>query len=165
MIAQSRRFAENQLERSMKRVFLLFFAIAVISFASRSALAADKDVADGKRYFVRYCASCHGTEGAGDGPLAKELSKPPANLRMLGDKYGLPLPAARIARFIDGRDAVRAHGTRDMPVWGERLYELGHGERGELEIGEIIGKIIAYLNTIQDRRTASRSNAKVDIAH
>ncbi|MDO8435030.1 MAG: c-type cytochrome [Candidatus Binatus sp.] len=149
----------------MKRVFWLLFAIAVTSLASQSALAEDKDVADGQRYFARYCASCHGKDGAGDGPVAKALSKPPANLRMLGDKYGLPLPAPRIAKFIDGRDAVRAHGTRDMPVWGEQLYALGHGEQGELGIGEVVGKIIAYLNTIQDRRTASRLGTAVRSGH
>jgi hypothetical protein len=43
-----------------------------------------------------------------------------------------------------------------MPVWGEKLYELGHGEKGETGIGDVIAKIIAYLNTIQDRRTAMR---------
>ena len=43
-----------------------------------------------------------------------------------------------------------------MPVWSEKLYEFGHGEQGETGIGEVIGKIIAYLNTIQDRRMAMR---------
>ena len=81
---------------------------------------------------------------------------PPANLRMLGDKYGMPLPAHRIAELIDGRDSARAHGSHEMPVWGEKLYEMGQGERGEYGIGEVIGKIIAYLDTIQDRRTAMR---------
>ena len=33
---------------------------------------------------------------------------------------------------------------------------MGQGERGEYGIGEVIGKIIAYLDTIQDRRTAMR---------
>jgi hypothetical protein len=81
---------------------------------------------------------------------------PPANLRMLGDKYGMPLPAHRIAELIDGRDTARAHGSHEMPVWGEKLYEMGQGERGEYGIGEVIGKIIAYLDTIQDRRSAMR---------
>jgi hypothetical protein len=62
----------------------------------------------------------------------------------------------RIAQFIDGRDAVRAHGTADMPVWGEKLYSMGEGERGELGIGEVIGTIVAYLNTIQDHRRVMR---------
>ncbi len=88
--------------------------------------------------------------------MAKTLVTPPANLRKLGDKYGMPLPAHKIAEFIDGRDTPRAHGTHEMPVWGEKFYEMGQGERGEYGIGEVIGKIIAYLNTIQDRRTAMR---------
>jgi mono/diheme cytochrome c family protein len=146
------------------KVFSLLVAIAVISIGAQSALAQNKDakdVADGQHDFERYCASCHGKEGTGNGPVAKSLAKPPANLRMLGDKYGMPLPAAKIAQFIDGRAAAKAHGTREMPVWGEQLYALGHGEQGEVGIGEIVGKIIAYLNTIQDRRTASISSGKV----
>jgi mono/diheme cytochrome c family protein len=150
---------ENQISlgESMKlKVFGLMFALIAALSVSQSALSSDKDVSDGHRYFVRYCASCHGTDGLGDGPVAKSLVTPPANLRKLGDKYGMPLPAHRIAEIIDGRDTARAHGSHEMPVWGEKLYELGQGERGEYGIGEVIGKIIAYLNTIQDRRTAMR---------
>src|SRR5271166_4986752 len=142
----------------MKRrdICLIVALVATLSFAV-SALAGGKDeVSDGQKYFVRYCASCHGTNGTGDGPVANSLTKPPTNLRLLSDKYGSPLPAARLADLIDGRDAVRAHGTADMPVWGERLYALGAGERGELGIGELMGKIVAYLETIQDRRRALR---------
>jgi len=129
--------------------------IAILVF-SRLVLAAGNDVADGKRYFVKYCASCHGINGDGHGPVAAELSKPPTNLRLLGEKYGMPLPAARLASLVDGRSAVRAHGSREMPVWGEKLYQLGEGERGDTGVSEAIGKIVAYLNTIQDRRTAAR---------
>ena len=45
---------------------------------------------------------------------------------MLGDIYGSPLLPARLAELVDGRDAVRAHGAADMPVWGERLYAMGY---------------------------------------
>jgi mono/diheme cytochrome c family protein len=144
-----------------RRGIFLLVAIVTGLWSGSAALAADNnvnqnDVRDGQKYFVRYCASCHGTNGTGDGPVAKSLSKPPANLRMLSDRFGSPLPAAKLAELIDGRDAVRAHGTADMPVWGERLYAMGQGERGELGINEIIGKIVAYLDTIQDRRQAMR---------
>jgi mono/diheme cytochrome c family protein len=141
-----------------RKPFLMILAVlTMLTLYTGSTFAGDKeDARDGKRFFVRYCASCHGTDGVGDGPVAKSLSKPPANLRLLGDKFGLPLPAARIAQLIDGRDAIRAHGTAEMPVWGERLYVMGEGHRGELGIGEVIGKIVAYLNTIQDHRRAMR---------
>ena len=141
----------------MKRRNIGLALLAVILFFTASARAAGPDdVRDGEKYFRRYCASCHGIHGTGDGPVASSLSKPPANLRMLSDKYGSPLPTAKLADIIDGRDAVRAHGTAEMPVWGERLYAMGQGERGELGISEIIGKIVAYLDTIQDRRRAMR---------
>jgi mono/diheme cytochrome c family protein len=139
----------------LKMLGILFALGAALAVAQPAPCAGD-DVADGHKYFVRYCASCHGTDGLGDGPVAKSLATPPANLRKLGDKYGMPLPAHRIAEVIDGRDTARAHGSHEMPVWGEKLYELGHGEKGETGISEVIAKIIAYLNTIQDRRTAMR---------
>jgi len=37
-------------------------------------------------------------------------------------RTGYPLPEDQIARFIDGRADVKAHGPRDMPVWGKRFY-------------------------------------------
>ena len=107
---------------------------------------------------MQYCASCHGVDGTGNGPVAAELSQKPANLRLLGEKYGMPLPGYKLAQIIDGRDTVRAHGARDMPVWGEKLYAAGEAPRAELSIGETIGKIIAYLNTIQSHRTALEEN-------
>jgi mono/diheme cytochrome c family protein len=140
----------------MKLKLMGLLSLGVVLAVAQPAMSAGDDVADGHRYFVRYCASCHGTDGLGDGPVAKSLATPPANLRKLGDKYGMPLPAHRIAEVIDGRDTARAHGSHEMPVWGEKLYELGHGEKGETGISGVIAKIIAYLNTIQDRRTAMR---------
>jgi mono/diheme cytochrome c family protein len=143
-------------EMNRTYIFLMVAVVATLSLASPVLAGGKDDIRDGQKYFVRYCASCHGTSGTGDGPVAKSLTKPPANLRLLSDKYGSPLPAARLAQLIDGRDAVRAHGTADMPVWGERLYTTGEGERGEVGINEVIGKIVAYLDTIQDRRRAMR---------
>jgi mono/diheme cytochrome c family protein len=142
----------------MKRTNICLIAsiVAATAFSAPAFAAGNDDVRDGQKYFMRYCASCHGIKAMGDGPVAKSLSKPPANLRMLSDKYGSPLPAARLADIIDGRDAVRAHGTAEMPVWGERFYAIGQGDRGEKGISDVIGKIVAYLDTIQDRRRAMR---------
>lgn len=137
-------------------VLALLMLATLVSF--HNAKAADQDAAQGRKYFMQYCASCHGVDGTGNGPVAAELSKPPANLRLLGEKYGMPLPGYKLAQIIDGRDTIRAHGTRDMPVWGEKLYAAGEAPRGELSIGETIGKIIAYLNTIQSHRTALEEN-------
>jgi mono/diheme cytochrome c family protein len=131
-------------------LLLLLFAASSMSHAQ------DKEVVEGQHLYLRYCASCHGMDGLGGGPVAKSLKNPPANLRLLADKYGSPLPAAALAELIDGRKAVRAHGTSDMPVWDARLYGTSAGDKGEPGISDAIRKIVAYLNSIQVHRTASR---------
>jgi hypothetical protein len=56
--------------------------------------------------------------------MASSLKQQPADLRKLSDKYGTPLSIKRVAAFIDGRQAVAAHGPREMPVWGNRFYDI-----------------------------------------
>jgi mono/diheme cytochrome c family protein len=67
----------------------------------------------GALLYQRYCASCHGAEGRGDGPAAAALEPAPIDLTRLG------CGAADVMERIDGRRAVRAHGSSAMPVWGE----------------------------------------------
>ena len=105
---------------------------------------------EGRTYFMRYCASCHGMEADGHGFVARALAHPPSDLRHLGDRYGTPLPADRLARFIDGREAVTAHGEREMPVWGERFDDIkAKGAAREKVVRERIAAIVAYLILIQ----------------
>lgn len=66
--------------------------------------------ARGPRDYVRYCASCHGVNGDGTGPVAVALVKHPPNLRRLSQRYGTPLDRARLGALIDGRASVVAHG-------------------------------------------------------
>ncbi|MGO9058198.1 MAG: c-type cytochrome [Candidatus Binataceae bacterium] len=111
-----------------------------------TGIAGTDDVAQGHAIYEQYCASCHGLTGEGDGPLARSLTTPPANLRLLSDRYGSPLPEDEVARFIDGRAEVKAHGPRDMPVWGKRFY----AESGsESVVKNRIAKLVAYLQSIQ----------------
>ena len=63
--------------------------------------------------YRRYCASCHGLEGRGDGPAAAALSPPPTDLTRL--TYNVDELMSR----IDGTETIRAHGDSRMPVWGE----------------------------------------------
>jgi mono/diheme cytochrome c family protein len=80
--------------RIVPLVALLILGIAAVVRA---------DEAQGRMLYLRDCASCHGLMGEGDGPIARALSTPPANLRLLSDRYGNPLPEDQVARFIDGR--------------------------------------------------------------
>ena len=132
----------------------LSFALGMLSLIWVGGLATADEITQGKALFMQYCASCHGPGGAGDGPLAPSLSTPPANLRLLALRFGNPLPRDAIARFIDGRADVKAHGPRDMPVWGDKFYAESSGE--EAKVKERIAKLVAFLQSIQTgARTAS----------
>jgi mono/diheme cytochrome c family protein len=105
------------------------------------------EVALGQATYLQNCAPCHGLTGKGDGPMARALTTPPANLRRLSERYGNPLPEDQIARFIDGRADVKAHGPRDMPVWGNRFYKESDGD--ERHVQRRIAELVAYLQSIQ----------------
>lgn len=74
--------------------------------------------------FDNYCAVCHGKEGKGNGPAAAALNKAPADLTRISARNGGTFPDVKVKRYIEGLDVVPAHGTRDMPMWGELFRAL-----------------------------------------
>ncbi len=116
-----------------------------------AAVAETSAGVQGHVLYEALCASCHGTTGKGDGPVAATLSTRPSNLRLLSARYGSPLPADQIAQFIDGRVDVKAHGPRDMPVWGESAWAKPEGTSGSLQVKSWVAKVVAYLESIQNR--------------
>jgi mono/diheme cytochrome c family protein len=98
--------------------------ISAITAFSVGALAQGTDV--GKIEYQSSCASCHGLDAKGDGPMSKELKKRPADLTVLAKKNTGVFPLNSVYRIIDGRDAIASHGTREMPVWGYRFVPPQH---------------------------------------
>ena len=74
----------------------------------------------GKAEYHSSCASCHGIDGKGNGPVGADLKVPPSDLTVLARKNNGVFPFNSVYEIIDGRKAVIAHGTRDMPIWGDR---------------------------------------------
>ena len=124
----------------------IFLLVGMLLITAANAAEADS-VAKGRALYLQYCASCHGLSGEGNGPMARVLTTPPANLRRLSERYGNPLPENQIARFIDGRTDVKTHGPRDMPVWGKRFYAETQGN--ERLVKRLIAQLVAYLQSIQ----------------
>ena len=107
-------------------------------------------VSAGQQYFVRYCSACHGMTGRGDGSVAPALRTPPADLTRLAQRRGGSFPVVEIAALIDGRTVIPAHGSREMPIWGERFGEMGGGGSvGEEVVRGNLLVLIEYLQTLQ----------------
>lgn len=84
----------------------------------------DTSPASGKEMYLQYCASCHGKDGKDDGPAAAALKVPPTNLTSLAARNNGNFPDVRIARIIEGSDDLTAHGSRDMPTWGQVFHQM-----------------------------------------
>jgi mono/diheme cytochrome c family protein len=77
----------------------------------------------GKNEFEVNCAVCHGLRGGGDGPYAGMLKTSVPDLTALSQRNGGTFPFQRVYSIIDGADMIDAHGTRQMPIWGQ-TYRL-----------------------------------------
>ena len=107
---------------------------------------------NGQREYQAYCATCHGTQAKGDGPLRALLTVVPADLTQLRKKNNGEFPFWRVYKVIDGRDMVRGHGARGMPVWG--AYFLSEEGGGYLDEDRVIGRVLGlvyYLQSIQEK--------------
>jgi mono/diheme cytochrome c family protein len=107
---------------------------------------------DGKSEYQAGCATCHGVDGKGKGPLSSQLTVMPTDLTVLAKKNNGVFPVSAVYEVIDGRKAVIAHGTRDMPIWGDR-YRPGPDAAfypyAGLYVRTRILAVIDYLNSIQ----------------
>ncbi len=99
--------------------------------------------------FRFYCASCHGREGKGDGPVARALVRPPADLTTIARRNRGLFPADRVERFVTGeREPTLAHGPRTMPVWGPVFQPL---DRQDTLNRIRIANVVAFIESIQNK--------------
>jgi mono/diheme cytochrome c family protein len=133
----------------------IFAAIVLAGVASASWSADKEDI--GKREYDNNCVACHGADGKG-GIYVDFLKTTPPDLTQLTKANGGVFPLERVYGAIDGRQQVKSHGTREMPIWG-RDYQIRAGEH---YYGDVIydsdafvrGRILAlvdYLNRLQAR--------------
>ena len=141
--------------RVAKYLAIAFLAPLITTFLPHTASAQQKlGAPPGKGSYTRYCAVCHGPDGKGDGPFVPMLTQKPGDLTQLAKKNHGTFPALQVANIIDGRQEVAAHGTVDMPIWGERFGEAGRAAGtnvGETAARERIQLLITYLNSIQEK--------------
>ncbi len=137
--------------------YLFMLAVSVgsmNSYADEPVIGADE--------YRNSCASCHGLDGKGHGPIASILMTKPADLTLIAKNNSGQYPNIKIGEFpffrvfqiIDGRTLVSGHGERTMPVWGSRYSMeegLKHGPMGgEKAIRGRILELVYYIQSIQE---------------
>lgn len=139
--------------KSQNRIFVL---LVLFTQFIPGALFAEQ-VQIGEREFKSHCAGCHGLDGMGNGPFVEFLTKKPGSLTNLAQKNQGIFPYSQVYEIIDGRYQIGAHGTRDMPIWGDR-YRMEiirqYGEFGD-EHPQIshcrILELVFFLATLQEQ--------------
>ena len=103
----------------------------------------------GSDLFSSYCASCHGADGKGRGPVASVLKVPPADLTTLARRNGGKYPSALVRDTLYGAripNPSAAHGTSEMPLWGSIFKQLDVKE----SVAKVrVDNLVKYLESIQ----------------
>ncbi len=125
--------------------------IGAVLIATPALASAAEDI--GKLEYENNCAACHGVTGKGDGPLAGMIDTSVPDLTSLQKTNAGVFPYETIYEMIDGRSEVKAHGTRDMPIWGNEYNEkaveyYGDYFRNYSSEGFVRGRILALIGYV-----------------
>jgi mono/diheme cytochrome c family protein len=134
--------------------------------AGLAAAAQAEDLDIGKSEFQSSCASCHGADAKGKGPVSDQLKVPPRDLTMLAKNNNGVFPTDAVYETIDGLKTIPAHGTREMPIWGERFNPIinlphnvdpsywkmaGPEQSPEVVVRKRILAVVDYLSRVQQK--------------
>ena len=135
---------------AMRSVILVSLALAVLTACASTATNSPRQLT-GMEMYQQLCASCHGVDGHGDGPVSSLIRIGVPDLTRVAQRDGGEFPAEDVRRTIDGRWDRRAHGARDMPVWGWQLYDVSstHDAEERAIVDSMIGRLVDYLRSIQ----------------
>ena len=103
----------------------------------------------GKDLFKSYCASCHGLDAKGHGPMAAALKIAPSDLRRISIRNRDVFPMMRVEKIIAGEELPAGHGSSEMPVWGPIFSRV----TTDVDLGRVrIDNLARYLRDIQDMK-------------
>jgi mono/diheme cytochrome c family protein len=104
-------------------------------------------VPSGRVLYQFYCATCHGPDAKGNGPMALALKTPPADLTTLAKRHDGKFPADYVTRLLQFGGSSRTHGSADMPAWGPIFQYFDKASR--LAAQKRIDNLRNYLASIQ----------------
>lgn len=127
-------------------------ALVLLAIATVAARAQDFSGYSGAQLYTRFCASCHGVKGHGDGPVAASFRIIVPDLTRIAQRHGGTFPEEQVFKIIDGREKLPPHGSRDMPVWGfEFLGQNADRPEPQRRTDELITRLTEHLRSIQQK--------------
>jgi mono/diheme cytochrome c family protein len=109
---------------------------------------AETDVSSGAEMYNMYCAVCHGLDGKGRGPATPALRQTPPDLTQYSRRNGGKFPTFHVANIIQGDSAIVAHGSREMPMWGDVFRSL---RRDEAIVKLRVHNLTQYIQALQEK--------------
>ncbi len=103
--------------------------------------------ASGKEMFNTYCAVCHGRDAKGGGPAVSALKVPPPDLTQLTSKNNGKFPELKVYGTIRGDSELPAHGSKDMPVWGNVFQSMSRDNGAGMQMR--VANLTAYIKSMQ----------------
>jgi mono/diheme cytochrome c family protein len=139
------------IKRRTAGMALSIASVIVFALAACATQPVKVEKKTGAQLFYSLCASCHGEQGRGDGPVADLLVTPPPDLTLIAQRNNGFFPALDVFRTIDGREGRAVHGTRSMPVWGRQLYfsDKPNDDAARAHADEEIALVAEYIRSLQ----------------
>jgi mono/diheme cytochrome c family protein len=103
--------------------------------------------ASAQEMYTAYCAVCHGKQATGNGPAAEALKVAPPDLTILARKNENSYPFDRVRSAIAGDVRLPAHGSKEMPVWGDLFWGMSQGHSSEVQLR--IANLDKYIESMQ----------------
>lgn len=136
------------MKKPLLRQLFFIFGLAIATFVIAAPDQPTGDPVAGRSLYRSYCATCHGYDAVGDGPMAQHLRVAPTDLsQMQIDNDGI-FPEGELFDAIASRRAVAGHGSEDMPVWGDVFTKVRGGQWKGQE-AQKIANVVAYLRMLQ----------------
>ena len=107
---------------------------AALALGVTAQIAVAEDMTFGALEYMNSCAQCHGADGTGGGPMAGYLTGSLPDLTQLQKNNGGVFPVTSTYDLIVGGATAGAHGSPEMPAWGNR-YSVDAGDQLTLDIG------------------------------
>lgn len=126
--------------------------LGVLAISMMAGAAAADEIKNGEALYLTHCATCHGIDMDGNGPMVGVLMIKPDDLLNLSAGYGGEFPLVRVIKRIDGRDPLVSHGS-PMPVYGD-FFEgqdvaLKTASGQPIMTSKPVAELVAYLQSVQ----------------